>query len=252
MNKKNFTQLLLCSLLLIVGCGDEKHDPEKTLKTTTDCNIRVGITPDQVPFSFIAEGKFVGFEIDITEELGKYLKCDIIFENLPFYSLIPSLQSGKISLIVANLSKTPQRAEIIDFSDNYYINAFGLLFRHNNFDEANPIKENMKIGVQAGTTTHQWLQNSGLKIDLIAMDKIVELVEELESEHLDSVLLDAVNARFLAKEEKLSFMPMKDVNQTGIAMATRKGDPLLNKVNEAILALKKGNIIEKFKQKWGL
>jgi ABC-type amino acid transport substrate-binding protein len=252
----NNIQLLIYLLLFLVGCNETEQEIIKIdtiTKKNHNCNLEVGITPDQLPFAFMKDDHLLGFEIDLIQEIGKSLQCNIIFENLPFYSLIPSLQNRKIKLIIAGLSKTPEREKVVDFSEKYYTNSFGLLLPDNNFDKNMPIRKNMKIGVQAGTTMNQWLANSELPIELIAIDKIFELVEELKIGRIDAIVLDLVNAKFIAKqEENLFFTTLENIPQSDLAIATMKGDPLLDKVNKAITSLKRQGIIEQIKQKWGL
>lgn len=43
--------------------------------------------------------------------------------------LIPSLQSGAIDLVIAGMSPTPERMEVIDFTDNYYTSDFVIVVK---------------------------------------------------------------------------------------------------------------------------
>jgi ABC-type amino acid transport substrate-binding protein len=255
---QNFARkCIFLSLLLFAGCSEydsDKLSQDNRGKQSNSCHLSVGITPDQVPFAFIQDEKFVGFEIDLTNEIAKYLNCTLEFENLPFYSLIQSLESSKISLAIAGLTQTPERSMKVDFSRPYYSNSFTLLLNNNKFDPQNPIKEDMILGVQAGTTMHQWLNNSNLKIQVIVMDKILELVEELENKRIDAVLVDDFNGRFIAKEyEKLFNFPLNNMQSTNMAIALQKNNLVLQKqINEALNYLANNGTLEKLKEKWAL
>jgi polar amino acid transport system substrate-binding protein len=74
-------------------------------------NLIVGTTADFPPFEFIENTKIVGFDIDIITEVAKRLEKKIEFKNMPFDTLIPELQLGKIHLIGAGLTETPERAQ---------------------------------------------------------------------------------------------------------------------------------------------
>jgi polar amino acid transport system substrate-binding protein len=257
---QNFARKFFVLLLIFFTSCNEGSDEKQALSEknrdtqANSCNLSVGITPDQVPFSFIQDEKFVGFEIDLMKEIAKYLNCTVHFENLPFYSLMQSLEGSKISLAIAGLTQTPERSIKVAFSKPYYSNSFTLLLHNNKFDTHNPIKDGMIIGVQAGTAMHQWLNNSSLKIQMIVMDKILELVEELENERIDAVLVDDFNGRFIAKEhEKLFNFPLKDMQSTNMAIALQKNDFILKQhIDKALTYLTDNGILEKLKEKWAL
>lgn len=79
----------------------------------------VGISADFPPFSFIKDGKIVGFDIDIIEEIARRMNKKIEFKNMPFGTLLPSLQLGSIDVIASGLTATPERAKKVFFTTPY-------------------------------------------------------------------------------------------------------------------------------------
>ena len=71
--------------------------------------------------------KIVGYDVDFAEALAKSLgvKLELVATNPA--NRIPLLQSGKADLIVADITITPERAQVIDFSVPYFITGATIL-----------------------------------------------------------------------------------------------------------------------------
>lgn len=66
-----------------------------------------------------ASGKLVGFEIELGRELCRRLGVSCEFVALDWDGLIPALQSGRADAIMATMSITPQREQVIAFAGPY-------------------------------------------------------------------------------------------------------------------------------------
>jgi len=81
----------------------------------------IGTEPTFPPFEFVDEkNQVVGFDIDIANELAKRLGVKVEVVSLPFDSLIPALQQGKIDMVIAGMTITEDRAKVVDFSKPYF------------------------------------------------------------------------------------------------------------------------------------
>jgi ABC-type amino acid transport substrate-binding protein/phage tail protein X len=76
------------------------------------------------PFSFYGEdGRRTGFEIDFLREFARRWLDDpnaVTYLPVPSDARIPTLRRGRADLIAAALTKTPERAEQVDFSLTYF------------------------------------------------------------------------------------------------------------------------------------
>lgn len=65
--------------------------------------------------------QLVGYDVDFAQALAKSLgvKLELVATNPA--NRIPLLQSGKADLIVADITITPERAQVIDFSTPYFV-----------------------------------------------------------------------------------------------------------------------------------
>lgn len=104
---------LLVAILLYLGKKSESS------MRTDESRMIVGVSADFPPFSFMQEGKIVGFDIDIIEEIARRMGKKIEFKNMPFGTLLPSLQLGSIDVIASGLTATPERAKKVLFTTPY-------------------------------------------------------------------------------------------------------------------------------------
>ncbi len=60
-------------------------------------------------------GKYIGFDIDLAEELGRCLGFSVSYKPVAFPALIPTMQSGQADLIISDIYATEERAKAVDF-----------------------------------------------------------------------------------------------------------------------------------------
>ncbi len=108
--KKSF--LLLSSLVavgVLAGCIPAT-DP-----------IRVGMDLRYPPFETVTgENEPEGISVDVAMAFGEYLGRPTEIVNTNFGGLIPALQSGEIDIVIASMSITAARQEVVDFTDPYF------------------------------------------------------------------------------------------------------------------------------------
>jgi polar amino acid transport system substrate-binding protein len=107
--KKSF--LLVSSVVAIgflAGCGPA--DP-----------IRVGMDLRYPPFETVTSANEPeGISVDVAKAFGTFLGRPTEIVNTGFGALIPALQSGDVDIVIASMSITTARAQVVDFSDPYF------------------------------------------------------------------------------------------------------------------------------------
>jgi len=86
----------------------------------TEEYLRVGTNAAFPPFEYIENGKIIGFDISLAEYIAKDYGKRIHIVDKAFDTLIPALMSGSIDFIVAGMSITEDRKQVVDFSEPYY------------------------------------------------------------------------------------------------------------------------------------
>ena len=91
---KNVSKILVLALVLTVlltACGPKEAD-----------KLTIGTSADFPPFEYIDEnGDFAGFDIDLINKMSEIMGVEIEIVDMPFDSLVASVQEGKIDMSVA-------------------------------------------------------------------------------------------------------------------------------------------------------
>lgn len=91
--------------------------------------LRIGTSAQNEPFSFHANGKLAGLDIELIGLIGQRLGKRIEIVDLNFEALIPALQSKRIDLALANFNVTEERKKLIRYSMPYLSNDISALVR---------------------------------------------------------------------------------------------------------------------------
>ena len=83
--------------------------------------LTVGTTGLVEPFSFYANNELAGYDIELIKRFALYLNAEVEIRTYDFVGIVTAAESGDIDCIFSNLNKTPERMEVIDFSDPVYI-----------------------------------------------------------------------------------------------------------------------------------
>jgi polar amino acid transport system substrate-binding protein len=82
--------------------------------------VRLGTEGAYPPYNFINDaGEVAGFERALGDELCKRAELTCEWTTNDWDSIIPNLQSGNYDVIIAGMSITEEREEVIDFSQGY-------------------------------------------------------------------------------------------------------------------------------------
>jgi len=83
--------------------------------------IRVGMDLRYPPFETVTnDNEPEGISVDVAKAFGTFLGRPTEIVNTNFGGLIPSLQSGEIDIVIASMSITSARQEVVDFTDPYF------------------------------------------------------------------------------------------------------------------------------------
>lgn len=215
--------------------------------------LRVGLSADYPPFETIKDGQIVGLDVDLIKAIGSELGLEVEVKDMPFYSLIASLESGKLDVAISAISATPERRAKIAFSDTYYTPQLSIIYLIDSPVSDVQNLDGMKLGAQTGTIMEMWAKKAaanGSDIQVMPMDSNSILLEELKNKHLNAVVIEALQAKeFCKRDPNLSYVEVEE-SSFGYSIAFAKGSPLVAKVNHALQELKKKGVLEEIEQKW--
>ena len=162
--------------------------------------IRVGVSADYPPFEYY-DNKFQldGFDIALMKALGEELGVKVEFNDFAFEGLGSALQLDQIDIAISAISVTPEREELVSFSDIYYIGQDAVLVSAtSDLSEIDTPEEvaPLRVGVQAGTVYENYVQTSLVDTGILPEENmhvytdISQATRDLKRGLIDAVLLD--------------------------------------------------------------
>jgi polar amino acid transport system substrate-binding protein len=79
--------------------------------------IVIATMPNYAPITFKdpATNRLVGFDIELGEAIGRELNLRVEWQEIAFAQMLPSLQTGRVDMVMAGMSDLPTRREAADF-----------------------------------------------------------------------------------------------------------------------------------------
>lgn len=240
------------ALTVLAGCGGQ---PAKQAEPAKAKVLKVGSDTAFAPFEFQDESskKYVGFDIDLMEAIGKQMGYEVQIQSMGFDGLIPALEAGNIDALISAMTITPERAQKVNFSKPYYKSGLSMVVKlDNNTLKSFKDLEGKRIAVQIGTTGA--MEAKKIKDAKIReFNTAPEAFMELKAGGVDAVVNDLpVNEYYIAKngskDAKVVGEPLTS-EEYGIA-TSKKNAELSEKINKAIDELKKNGEYDKIYEKW--
>ena len=256
---KKFFALLLAMVmaLSLVACG-EKNTDDKNGGDAEKTELVLGTSADYAPFEFMypdESGEMVYGGIDVSaakyiaEDMGLTLKV----ENMGFDYLLTSLDKGDFDIVMAAMEPTPERLETADFSDPYYTDVPpAILVKADKAEQYKTLADfaGKSVGAQTATTK-LGMVNEIEGVNAVALQSVLDLVNELVYDKVDAILVDGgVAAEYAASNPDLAVAAASSElgAATPYSVAVAKGDPkgLLPGINAAIAKMNEANMMETF------
>ncbi|AJY09684.1 ABC transporter substrate-binding protein [Burkholderia dolosa] len=225
--------------------------------------IRFGTDASYAPFESKApDGKLVGFDIDLGNEICARLKAKCVWLENDFDGMIPALKAKKFDAVLSSMSITPQRAEQIGFTTKIYNQPTRLVVKKGS--PLLPTAESLKgksIGVEQGTTQEAYAKAYWAKqgANVVAYQNQDGVYADLIAGRLDAALQDEVQAAigFLKSPRGAGFQFVgpelvdEKVLGVGAGIGLRKEDTDLKaKIDRAILDMVKDGTYKRLASKY--
>lgn len=236
---------LSAAMLMLVGCNNSSapaENAETDTATEAPLNIKIATESSYKPFSYTdADGKLIGYEIELVDALCAQMKaeCEVISQD--WDGLIPGLNAQKFDAAIAGMSITPERKEVVDFSDPYFHSGIILIGKKGD-DLSVESLTGLPIASQRSTVASQYLQDEHADADIKLYDTQDNAYLDLTSGRVRGMMSDKVTGIDWLKTDAGKGYEVKgeeiSTNDDAMGIAFRKGDPLIAKFNAALAELK--------------
>ena len=258
MKKLTAMLLALVMALSLVACGQKADDNKTDDNGDTKTTLVVGTSADYAPFEFMypdesGEMVYGGIDVSVAQYVADEMGLTLQVENMSFDNLLTSLDKGDFDMVLAAMEATPDRLENADFSDPYYTDVPpALLVKAANADQYKTLADlnGKSVGAQTATTKLDMV-NEMEGVTPVALQSVLDLVNELVYDKVDAILVDGgVAKEYAASNPDLVIADASAElgEATPYCVAVAKGDPkgLLPAINAAIAKMNEANMLETF------
>lgn len=246
------THLAFVALSLLVGA---------TVARADEPTLTAGSPPSSAPTTFldVKTGKIEGLMPDVVREIGRLEGFKVSYQAVPFSALIPAAVSGKIDIIVAGMTPTPKRAEVVDFSQPVTAFGEGIIVKDTNKTNYRSVQDlkGMVVGAPTGTDYADQLTKLGYFKEVKMYDSPADMTRDVAIGRIvagfnDYPILKAQEAAGAMAGTRVDddYVPMQKFD---IAVAVKKGNTaLMAKINDALTKMKADGTLDKMLKKWHL
>lgn len=225
---------IILGLVFLTGCSRN----ENQLILVTEAGF--------APYEYYENGKIVGVDIDIANEIAKYIGKELVVKDIAFDSIINELNSGKADFAAVGMSITPERLQEVDFSIEYITSNQVVIVRKDSNITMNEI-DGKKIAVQLGNVADSYATKNYKNSKIVRQKKYLTMVEDLKASKVDLIIMDNLPAQEIVKaNDGLKLLPGYLFSDS-YGIAVKKGNTdLLNSINTVLEKLQSEGKIEEY------
>ncbi len=211
--------------------------------------VRLGTEGAYPPYNFINDdGEVDGFEREVGDEICARAELTCEWVTNEWDSIIPNLVSGNYDVIIAGMSITDERDEVIDFSQGYtQPDPSAYLAMSADVDLAGGV-----LAAQTGTIQAAFIASTGATLlEFATPDETVAAVKAGEA---DAVLADKSFLQPIADADgEVMLLEQEELIGGGVGLGVRESDGELREtLDAAITSMKEDGTLNALIIKWGV
>jgi polar amino acid transport system substrate-binding protein len=214
--------------------------------------LLAGVKFDTPPFGFLDDNNQpTGFDLDIVRLVAKRLGVPVEFVKVTSPTRIPVLESGNVDLVAASMTRTPERAKVIDFSITYYVGHQSLLVPKDSTIKGPQDLQGKRVTVQQGTTLEQTIAKVAPGAQAMSFKDYNSAWLALAQGRADALTGSEYILRAFMKNNPNFKIVGQPFSSEPFAIGVRKGDTvLLTQINAALNDAWKSGEYQKIYEKW--
>ena len=189
-------------------------------------HLTVGTSGIVPPYSYYEGTSLTGFDIELARRFAAWLGADVQFKVYDYGAIIPAAVTGDVDCIMANLNITPERQEVLPFSDLLYEEKLGVMVRGEK--QAVPAwraYNGKRIGVVTGGMMEAVAQTYFPDSEYVYLNGYPDCIAALMAGKIDAYLGDEPELKSVrAEQPQIGYILPRITNQE-YSFAFRKNDP---------------------------
>ncbi|MCW2926911.1 MAG: binding-protein-dependent transport system, secreted component [Thermoleophilia bacterium] len=263
---------LLAAMAFAAGCGSDDGNDNgggsgSKSGAKTPAPLKSGgefVVCTDVPYppaEYLEGDKFVGYEIDVMNEVAKRLGTDAEYEKTLFDSIIPSLNAKKCDAIISSMNVNPEREKQVNFVTYMEIGQ-SIMVQTGDAEGISSLDDlaGKSVAVQVGTTLKDAVDAKSKELKAAGKDPIdVQTFPDggaaaaaLKGDKVDAFFADSpVVAEYVNKDKDAFEFAGEPIDPIAVGIATRKADTELNDaIQDAMDEMYSDGEMEKILSKW--
>jgi putative glutamine transport system substrate-binding protein len=242
--------------LTMTGCAKKSHlDAYNTILKRG--KIIVGVKYDTPPFGFKNKNGYLsGYDVDLAHLIAQELLGNpnaVEFRQVNASNRILALNSNQVDMIIATMTITPQRRQVVDFSNPYFYSGQAILVPTSSKITSIRQLNNKDVIVVFGSTAEQNLMMFAPDAHIMGYKTYTSGYEALKSGRADAMTSDDTILLGIAMQDSSVKLLPRRYTKEPYGIALKKGvesQSLLNKINFILADLTSSGQLRNLKYKW--
>ena len=241
---KKITSVVLGALVAVAALSplSAKSTARTVEQIKKSKTIKIAVFSDKKPFGYVDEnGEYQGYDVYFGNRIAKDLGVKVKYIPVEAASRVEVLATGKVDLVLANFTVTPERAEKVDFALPYMKVALGIVSPESALITAPEQLNGKTLIIAKGTTAETYFTKNYPEVKLLKFDLYSEAYNALLDGRGDALSTDNTEVLAWAIENKGFAVGVDSLGSLdAIAPAVQKGNTsFLNWLNDEIKSLEK-------------
>ena len=196
-------------------------------------------------------GEFEGIDIETAQAIADKLGLELQIDDMDFDAALLAVQQGKADMVMAGVTVTDERQNVMDFTDSYATGIQSIIVKEDSDIASVDDLAGKKIGTQRGTTGYLYCSDDFGDENVVAYDDGLTAVQMLNNGLVDCVVIDNAPAKeFIAANPGLKLLDTAYVEES-YAIGVGKGNTeLKDAINTALEELKADGTLQAIVDKY--
>ena len=208
------------------------------------------------PYEMVADGEgfngtgFEGIDVEIASAIADKLGLELQIDDMEFDSALLAVQNNTADVMLAGLSYSEERDEVVDFTDSYATGVQVIIVKEGSDVTIDNMGEGL-IGTQRATTGNIYCTDDYGEDHVIAYDDGIVAVQDLLNGKVDAVVIDKAPAQeFVAANPGLVILDTEYANEDNAIGVAKGNTALVDAVNGALAELTADGTIQSIIEKY--
>ena len=197
--------------------------------------LRIGVDSAE-PAYYKIDGVTKGFDYQMARSVAEGMGAEPEFVEMDFNELFPALRAGKIDMIGAQVTKTPEQEREFDFSAPYFVTYVSFLAPKGSPVQTRRDVDGKNIAVVEGTVQKRYLEEQYQDVNIIEAANADEAVRSMGRGEADAFFYGAPYAESIIRSAPipLSEPIVYQAEDAPIGFVVREGDERKEQIDGVI------------------